>query len=166
MKKMMYIVLGILAILIILAFTGNKSVHHEIIINADPEKVWKILIEMDEYPNWNPVMELIEGAVQEGNKMKYKFTQDENTTSEIGATVLQIVPNKLLNQKGGIPLVLTFNHKYLLESSGNSTKVIIHEDYRGIGVNFWNPRPVEEAYTRLNVALKNRVEQSSNQDDE
>jgi len=162
MKKLMYIVLGILAVLIILVFTGNKSVHHEISINADPEKVWDILTNMDEYPSWNPVMELLEGTVQEGNKVKYKFTQDENTTSEIGATVLQVTPNKLLNQKGGIPLVLTFNHKYILESAGNSTKVIIHEDYRGIGVNFWNPQPVEEVYKRLNIALKNRVEQSSN----
>ena len=50
----------------------------------------------------------------------------------------------------------------MLEPTGNSTKVIIHEDYRGIGVNFWNPQPVEEAYKELNIALKNRVEQSSN----
>jgi hypothetical protein len=162
MKKLMYTVIGVLSVLIILVFTGNKSVHHEITINADPEKVWDILTDMDEYPSWNPVMELLEGTVQEGNKVKYKFTQDENTTSEIGATVLQVTPNKLLNQKGGIPLVLTFNHKYILESTGNSTKVIIHEDYTGIGVNFWNTQPVQEAYKRLNIALKNQVEQSSN----
>ena len=157
-KKMIYVVLGILVALTILIFTGNKSVHHEISINAAPEKVWNVLFGMDEYPNWNPVMELIEGSVQEGNKVKYKFIQDESTTSEIGATVAQVVPNKLLNQKGGIPLVLTFNHKYMLESTGNSTKVIIHEDYSGIGVNFWNPQAVEEAYQRLNEALKGRVE--------
>lgn len=159
MKKLMYIVLALLVVLIILVFTGNKSVHHEITINADPEKVWDILTNMDEYPSWNPVMELLEGTVQEGNKVKYKFTQDENTSSEIGATVLQVTPNKLLNQKGGIPLVLTFNHKYMLERTGNSTKVTIHEDYKGIGVNFWNPKSVEEAYKRLNIALKERVEQ-------
>ena len=87
------------------------------------------------------------------------FTQDEKSTSEIGATVVQVIPNKLLNQKGGIPLVLTFNHRYVLESTGNSTKVIIHEDYKGIGVNFWNPQSVEEAYKRLNFALKERAEQ-------
>lgn len=162
----MYIVLGILAVLIILVFTGNKSVHHEITINAAPEKVWDILTNMDEYPNWNPVMKLLEGEVQEGNKVKYKFTQDEKSISEIDAIVVQVIPNKLLNQKGGIPLILTFNHRYVLESTGNSTKVIIHEDYKGIGVNFWNPQSVEEAYKRLNVALKNRVEQTSNQDDE
>lgn len=162
MKKLMYIFISILVILVILVFSGNKSVHHGITINAAPEKVWNVLTEMNDYPNWNPTMELLEGKVQEGNKVKYKFTQDKNTTSEIGATVVQVVPNKLLNQKGGIPLVLTFNHKYELESTGNSTRVIIHEDYQGIGVNFWNPKPVEKAYQRLNFALKERVEQFSN----
>lgn len=162
MKKLMYIFIGILVILIILAFTGNKSVHHEITINASPEKVWNVLTDMNDYPKWNPTMELIKGTVQEGNKVKYRFTQDENTTSEIGASVVQVVPNRLLNQKGGIPFVLTFEHKYVLESVGNSTKVIIHEDYQGIGVNFWNPNPLEKAYQRLNFALKERVEQFSN----
>lgn len=160
MNKLMYLVLGIVVVFIILVFTGNKSVHHEITINAAPEKVWKVLIETDDYPNWNPVMELVEGKVQEGNKVKYKFTQDESTTCEIGATVVQLVPNKLLNQKGGIPLVLTFNHRYTLESTENLTKVIIHENYKGIGVNFWNPQPVEEAYKRLNFALKEWVKKN------
>lgn len=155
----MYILLSVLALLIILVITGRKSVHHEITINATPAEVWNTLYNMSDYPNWNPVMQLMDGTVQEGNKVKYKFTQDENTSSEITSTVVKVEPYKLLNQKGGIPLVLTFNHKYILEPSGNGTKVTIHEDYTGIGVNFWNPQPVEEAYKRLNNALKNRVEQ-------
>ena len=158
----MYIVLGILVVLIILVFTGNKSVHHEITINAAPEKVWNTLTDMNDYPKWNPTMELLEGTVQEGSKVKYKFTQNESTVSEIGATVIQVTPNKLLNQKGGIPFVLTFNHRYTLEPVGNSTKLTIHEDYKGIGVNYWNPQPVEEAYKLLNLALKERVEKISN----
>ena len=160
---MIYIVIGLAAVLVVLIFSGNKSVHHEITINASPEKVWKTLVEMDEYPNWNPVMELLEGKVEKGKSVKYRFVQDVSSIIEISAIVAQVEPNKLLNQKGGIPLVLTFNHKYILDPTGNSTRVTIHEDYRGIGVNFWNPKPVEEAYKRLNIALKKRVEQTSNQ---
>ena len=48
MKKLLYIVSGIITVLIILVFTGSKSAHHEITINATPEKVWNILFEMDE----------------------------------------------------------------------------------------------------------------------
>ncbi len=142
----------------VLVLMGRKSVHHEIIIDVTSDQVWEVLINMEKYPEWNPVMQLLEGEVKEGNKVKYQFTQDENNISEIRATVKQVIPNKLLNQKGGVPLVLTFNHKYILEPNEGQTKLMIHEDYRGIGVNFWNPKPVEQAYKRLNKALKLRTE--------
>ena len=158
MNSLMYIAFGVITLLIILIIAGRKSVHNEITINASPEKVWSVLINTDDYDNWNPVMKLLEGEVKEGNKVKYQFTQEEGKVSEIPSTVKKVVPNKLLNQGGGLPLVLTFDHKYVLEPSRHGTKLIIHEDYRGVGVNFWNPKPVEQAYARLNKALKDKVE--------
>ena len=71
------------ALLIILYFTGNKSVHHELSIAASPEMVWSVLMDTDKYEEWIPVMKLIEGHVKKGNKVKYQFTQDaENMTSQ------------------------------------------------------------------------------------
>ena len=148
----------ILLVFLILYFLGKKSVHHEITINASTEKVWSVLINMEVYDEWNPTMKLVDGLVIEDGNVVYQFTQDTDNISEIPAVVKRIIPNKLLNQTGGMPIILTFDHKYILEAQGNKTKVIIHEDYKGVGVNFWNPKPVEEAYGRLNKALKKRVE--------
>ena len=156
----MYIILGILVLVVLLVFTGNKSVHHEISINADADRVWSVLTDMERYPEWNPVMQLVDGEVKEGNKVSYRFTQDAETESTIAAKVITMEPNRLLNQKGGIPLVLTFDHQYRIIANGQTTTVIIHEDYRGIGVNFWTPAPVEAAYARLNQALKARAEET------
>lgn len=156
---MKMIIAGVVIVICVLVWTGKKSVHTEIIINSSKENVWGVLTDMEKYPEWNPVMQLVEGDVAEGNKVKYLFTQDENRSYEVGTTVHKYIPNELLNQKGGIPLVLSFNHKYILEENDNFTKVIIHEDYSGISVNFWNPTEVENAYTKLNKALKKRVEQ-------
>ena len=156
--KAMYIIAGVIALLLVLALTGKKSVHHEISINASVEKVWKTLTDMESYPDWNPTMKRLEGEVIEGNKVKYLFTQEEGKSYEVSSTVANIIENKLLNQKGGVPWVLTFNHKYIVEAQGSTSKVIIHEDYTGLGVHFWNPAPVEEAYQRLNEALKTKVE--------
>lgn len=153
----MYIFSGILLLLVVLALTGKKSVHHEININAPADKVWQTLMRMDAY-QWNPVIQLIEGEVKAGNKVKYLFTQEEGKSYEVETAVEQVIPNKLLNQKGGIPWTLTFNHKYILETEGSTCKMIIHEDYTGMGVHFWNPSPVEQAYKRLNEALKKEVE--------
>lgn len=157
LRKMIYLLIP-LALLVILYFTGRKSVHHEITINATPDEVWSVLTDTDKYKDWNPVMLLKEGSVQEGQKVVYQFTQAEGNQYDITTTVKKVTENKLLNQGGGMPGLLTFNHQYILEPSGNGTKLTIHEDYGGIGVNFWNPKPVQAAYERLNEAIKERVE--------
>jgi len=159
LKKLTYFLLALFLLLITLTVTGKKSVHHEIDIQAPPEKVWSIIIDTENYDNWNPVMRLIEGEVKEGNKVKYRFTQDEENISEIPSRVKKIIPNELLNQAGGIPFILSFNHKYQLRKSSQGTKLTIHEDYKGIGVNFWNPEKVQLAYQKLNNAIKKKAEE-------
>ncbi len=114
---MIYLIIFLLA-LVVMYFMGNKSVHHEIVINKSSEKVWEVLTDIDRYKEWNPVMELLEGKIKEGNQVKYRFTQDENNVSEIPSKVKKIIPNKLLNQGGGLPFVITFDHKYILEKKG------------------------------------------------
>jgi len=157
-SKLLLILIVILIIFVILYFVGKKSVQHEITINASPEKVWSVLTDTGNYDSWNPVMKLLEGEIKVGNKVKYRFTQDAENVSEIGSNVRQVIPNKLLNQGGGIPLILTFDHKYILEPTAGGTKLTINEVYKGVGVNFWNPTPVQAAYKKLNESIKRRVE--------
>ena len=148
----------ILGVVLFLSMIGKKSVHSELIINAPVEKVWQVLTDTGKYPEWNPTMKLLEGEMKEGNTLKYQFTQDAENISEIPAQVKKVIPNQLLNQGDGLPFVITYNHKYILEPIDHGTKITIHEDYDGIYVPFWNPQPVEAAYARLNKALKERVE--------
>ncbi|WP_435579955.1 SRPBCC family protein [Gilvibacter sp.] len=158
MKMLIYIVLGALVLFVILLLTGRKSVHNELYIDAKPEVVWQVLTDTDSYSDWNPVMIAAKGNLNQGASMTYTFAQSAEDQYDINAKVAEIVPLRLLNQKGGAFLILTFDHKYELESEGNVTKLTIHEDYRGVGVNFWNPAPVEEAYVKLNEAIKKRAE--------
>lgn len=148
---------AILGVMTLLYLFGRKSVHSEIVIPAAPNQVWTILIDTKSYGQWNKVLIPLEGSLQEGSTVKYAFYQEADTSYEILSNVKKIIENQLLNQGGGMPGILTFDHRYVLESVDEGTKVIIHEDYRGIGVPFWNPAPVEASYNRLNQALKNRV---------
>lgn len=70
----------------------------------------------------------------------------------------QLVPDSELNQVGGIPGVLTFDHTWRLEVVDGGTRVTQSEEYRGIGVLFWDPAWVEEAYEQANFNLRDRVE--------
>ena len=72
--------------------------------------------------------------------------------------VVKIVYQHLLNQYGGIPGIFTFNHYYILKPiNSDTTKAIIHEDFRGIGVNFWNDKWLEQAYSNLIISLENHI---------
>jgi hypothetical protein len=143
---------------LIVVFTGCKSVETSIIVKAKPKDVWKTLLETDRYHEWNPVMELLEGELIEGNKVKYNVTETESKQTQIGAKVKKVIKNKELNQTGGIPLVLRFNHKFLLKPEGIETKITITEKYSGFYVLFWSSKDIKKAYERLNLAIKQRTE--------
>ena len=85
------------------------------------------------------------------------MTQPNGEIGEIEAEVIKIEEEKELNQYGGMWGILTFDHKYILEPVEGGTRVTQHEEYRGIGVLFWDASWVEPAYGRVNEALRDRV---------
>ena len=146
-----------IVIIMPLVFLSCKAVHTEITIPADPEIIWSVLSDTPGYKAWNPVLVPIEGDLREGEKIKYQMTQPDGKQSEITARVKKMVELRELNQCGGIPGILTFDHKYLLKPVDEGTQVTQHEEYRGIGVLFWDSGWVEPAYRKVNEALRDRV---------
>ena len=157
-SKLFLILLILTAALVVLVITGRKSAHAEVIVSATPDAVWNVLSDLSQYKQWNTVLIPVEGQLQKNQKIKYEFTDVNGNKSIIPSTVKQIIPNQLLNQAGGLPLVLTFDHQYILQAEEDKTKIIIHEEYHGIGVHFWDPEPVEKAYQRLAKALAEHVQ--------
>ena len=151
------ILILLVASIIILYIRGNKSVHAEIIIQAEESYVWSALTNLDSVRKWNSILVPIEGELKEGGAIKYTFYEEGKDPAVMSAKVVTIQENRLINQRGGIVGILTFNHRYELEPIYGATKVTIHETYKGIGVNFWNPSSVQVAYEKLLLQLKNEV---------
>ena len=152
-----FLPLLLLLVLMGLYVFGKKSVHHETTVSASPEEVWAVLTDTRRYPEWNPVITSATGRLEQGQVVKYTFRQDESNEYVISATVKKMASARLLNQVGGTPGILTFNHRYVLDPLPSGTRITIHEDYKGIFVPFWNPGPVELAYEKLNQAISDRV---------
>ena len=153
--SLLLILAGAFVLLLIL---GRKSVRTEIDIEAPPSLVWQVLTNTSEAKSWNAVLIPVKGELVEGGRLIYSFRQEEGgETVQMDASVKSMRKNELINQTGGLPLVLSFNHSFVLKEIPQGTKVIIHEKYRGIMVPFWNPAPVEKAYARLLNSLKHRV---------
>lgn len=156
-SKWMVCVFLLALLILLLAIFSRKAVYTEITIPADSEKIWSILTDAPGYKEWNPVIVPIEGEFREGEKLNNQMTQPDGKQSMIVSKVKKIVEQKELNQCGGIPGVLTFNHTYRLEPVSGGTLVKQYEKYRGIGVLFWDASWVEPAYRKVNQALRDRV---------
>ncbi len=141
-----------------LVCVGCKTVHTEIIIPVEPEVIWSVLMDETSYKNWHSVLVPLEGEkIKEGNKLKYTMTGKNGKKIEINLTVIEIVKERKLNQYGGLWGVMTFNHTYLLEPVDEGTRLIQHEEFRGIFIPFWDASWLEPAYQRSNEALRDRV---------
>lgn len=139
------------------AMLGSKSVHTEVIIPSAPEKVWQVLTDIERYQEWNPAINLVKGTLKVGNKVTYHFQETESKGANIASEVIEITPYTHLNHKGGIWGVITFDQHYYLEPHELGTKFVIHEDYTGIYVNFWDESHTQLQYQNMAEALKTRV---------
>ncbi len=148
-------------IVLIVAVTGTlatrKTFLVEIWIPAPPEAVWEVLIDTRAYPQWNPVFVGVNGAYAEGETVLNRVREPSGAILEMTATVETLLPSAELRQSGGIPGILTFDHRWLLEPVEGGTRVIQHEVDRGIGLWFWSSDWIEPAYAAANAALAERV---------
>ena len=98
------------------------------------------------------------GEFEEGATLAVDMSNPDGTITPMNPVVKRLIPNERLNQCGGIPGVLTYDHTWSLESVDGGTRVVQFEKYRGIGVLFWNPASVEKAYNEANENLKVLIE--------
>ena len=160
MKKSRWLVgtLGLLGVVTVAtAIFGRKVVHTEIEIAAPESEIWSVLSDAGRYAEWNPVIIKVEGQYELGAELSNTVRDGNGQESVMTSKVVRFVPDKELNQFGGLPGLLTFDHQWILEPTDTGTRVIQHEEYRGIGIWFWDESWVEPAYSKANEALRERV---------
>lgn len=150
-------IVAVLLVLVVLYLLGRKTVHTEILIAAEPGEVWSVLVDRPGYRDWNPVLVPLEGELREGATLTYLMTGPGDQQTEVKTRVVVLVEEEHLNQRGGVPGVLTFDHHWRLERVDGGTQVTQHEEYRGIGVLFWDPGWVTPAYEKANQGLRDQV---------
>ena len=139
------------------AIFGHKKVHAELVIPAPPATIWAVLTDAPRYKEWNPVFVNVTGEHKEGATLTYQMKGQSGKVSSVTAKINKLVFEREINQGGGIPGILTFDHHWVLEPVDGGTKVTQWEQYRGVGVWFWDPSWFEGQYQEAIESLRDRV---------
>ncbi len=153
------------AVIAIVVFTGShltsKTFRVETVIPAPPDAVWAVLMDTQNYSQWNPLTIGIDGFYAQGETLANDVLLPNGELFDSTTRVETLIESRKLHQKGGIPLILASDHRWILEPVDGGTKVVQHEVDRGIALWFWNSDWVEPAYSAVNEALSERVQSIS-----
>jgi hypothetical protein len=142
-----------------------KEIKTEILINATPEKVWSILTNFDNYPNWNPFIKSIKGEVKVGNKITVRIEPPEAKGMTFRPKILTLETNKELKWIGHLLFTGLFDgeHKFELIDNGDGTTTFRqNEKFKGILVPLFKKQldnNTKKGFEEMNKKLKELAEQ-------
>lgn len=142
-----------------------KEIKTEILIHSIPEKIWSILTNFDNYPNWNPFIKSIKGKVKVGNKITVRIEPPESKGMSFKPEVLKFETDKELSWLGHLLFTGLFDgeHKFELIDNGNGTTTFRQsENFKGILVPLFEKQldnNTKRGFEEMNEKLKELAEQ-------
>ncbi len=142
-----------------------KEIKTEILINSTPEKIWKILTDFSEYPNWNPFIKSITGNISVGNKITALIEPPEAKGMTFKPKVLAFETNKEFRWIGHLlfPGLFDGEHKFELTDNKNGTTTFRQsEKFGGILVPLFKKMldvNTTNGFNLMNKKLKELAEQ-------
>lgn len=142
----------------------TKEIRTEILINANPEKVWEILINQNEYSNWNPFIKKFEGKLIIGERLKVVIQPENSSKMTFKPTVLEYEKNKKLKWKGKFIIGGLFDGTHvfeLIDNNNGTTTFKQSETFEGIIVRFFNLDNTKKGFENMNTELKKQSEKQN-----
>jgi hypothetical protein len=142
-----------------------KKIKTEILINATSEKIWSILTNFDNYPNWNPFIKSINGEVKVGGKIKVRIEPPQAKGMIFTPIILTFVTYKELSWLGHLLFAGIFDgeHKFELINNANGTTTFIQsEKFTGILVSLFKKQldnNTKKGFEEMNKKLKELTEE-------
>lgn len=131
-------------------------------INATPETIWAILTDAPRYPEWDPVVDRIEGRIAPGEKIK-AYTK-LSPGRAFPAKVTEFTPGRKMIWSGGMPLglfkgVRTFT---LTPQGDGATRFDLQEVFSGplLGLIGRSIPDMTDPFEQFAAGLKRRAEQA------
>lgn len=140
-----------------------KEIVTEIHISATPEQVWHVFTANEEWRSWNPFIVESRGQFEVGQRVTNTMVLSGRKPMTFRPTILKAEPAKELRWLGRlfIPGLFDGEHYFQLEPSGEGTRFVQGEKFRGLLSGMLDLDDARTSFTALNEALKKRVEAGS-----
>jgi len=112
-----------------------KEIRTEILIHADPSKIWSILMDFGKLPDWNPFIKSIQGQAIAGQKIKVRLEPPDAMGMTIKPRVLAVNKEKEFRWMGHLIFPGLFDGEHIFEFVDNrngTTTFIQREVFQGI----------------------------------
>ena len=141
-----------------------KTIETQIKASSTPEKIWKILINFEEYESWNPFMIKVVGDAKLGSKIMVKIQTVRGKQRTYYPTITRLEINKELRWKGKsfLPGIFDGERIFIIEKSTDNKVSFIHKEiFTGLGVKLVGDKldeDLRESFDKMNIALKTKAE--------
>ena len=141
----------------------HHELHTEIDIDATPEVVWKVLTDLDRYPEWNPFITSSVGKPEVGEKLVNRMEPPGGMSITLKPHVTVVEDGKSFEWFGkvGFSGVFDGRHRFDVEASPSGTKLTQSESLDGMLVRVLRKTVdtnTKAGFEAMNVALKARAE--------
>ncbi len=129
-------------------------------INAPPEAVWKVLTDVQAFPEWEPNVTKVEGEAALGNKITVHTKFSDRA---FPVTVSEFVPHLRMVWSSGMPLGLFKGARtFTLTTVDGGVKVKTREEFTGLLLPLFKGQigDLQPTFDAFVEALKAKVESS------
>ena len=129
-------------------------------IEAPVSTVWRVLTDVEAYPEWNPEV-LLHTPPAPGRRVRMTVRLFGRALT-VPVRMLAVEPERELCWRGGPRGLMTGTHYFRLEPDGDAATRVTHgERFEGLAVPLLWPflrRELHAFYERINAVLKSRCE--------
>ncbi len=140
------------------------EIHTSIDINAPLERVWHILSNTQEYPQWNPFIREISGNLAVGQQLVVKLQPPGSKSMRFKPTVLVVQPQQELRWLGKLLFTGIFDgehYRKLQALNAQQTRLLHGEYFQGLLIPLLKKsleKDTKSGFAAMNAALKARAE--------
>ena len=141
-----------------------KELSAEIEIKAPRETVWRILVDFNRFPDWNPFIRKAQGELREGKRLKMHIEPPGGISMTLRPVVKKVTANREFCWLGHfiIPGLFDGDHSFKILSAPNGKiRFVQNETFKGLFVSPlwpWFKGPAKRGFEAMNRALKKRAE--------